>query len=484
MATEPTKELVIVGGGPAGYVGAIRAAQLGLEVVCVEREALGGVCLNWGCIPTKALLSAAELYCRMKNEAAAWGLLADNVHHDWEKVIARSRDVTTTLNRGIAGLLRKHGVRHVAGAATVRGADDGLRVDVKTPDGGAIELPCRNVLVATGARARALPGAPFDGKKIISAREAMTLSKQPKRLVVVGAGAIGMELACFFNAFGTHVTVVEMQDRLLPIEDGDVSKVIAKACRKQGIECHTSTAVQSVNTTKQGVRVEVAPMSSKNNRGDAKDARVLEADHVLVAIGVQGNVEDLFVAPLDVALEGGHIQVEPSTYATNVKGLFAVGDVVGAPWLAHVASEEAIACVEQIAGHAGKPVRYDAIPACTFCMPQVASLGLTEEALKADGMKVDVNYKVGRFPFQASGKAQAAGHTEGFVKLLSDVTSGELLGAHLVGDSVTELLAELGLAVRLEATCEEIIDTMHAHPTLSESVHEAALATLGRALHV
>ena len=482
MAEATTFDLVVIGGGPAGYVGAIRAAQLGLQVACVEREALGGVCLNWGCIPTKALLAAAEFYEHMKHDAAEWGIFADNIRHDWEKVIARSRGVTTTLNRGIEALLRKHKIHHVAGAAKIAQSEGGLVVEVAT-DGDGEQLPCRNVLIATGARARALPNAPFDGKRIIGAREAMTLAEQPKRLVVVGAGAIGMELACFFNAFGTHVTVVEMLDRVLPNEDSDVSKVIATACASRGIETMVATAVQSVETNEEGVCVHVKPVDKDSGNKRNNVAKTLEADHVLVAIGVQGNVENLCAPAMELALEKGHIKVDPTTYATSVECIYAAGDVIGPPWLAHVASEEAIVCVERLAGHDAGPIDYKRIPACTFCIPQVASVGRTEDSLRAEGKKRKVDYTVGRFPFQASGKAQAVGQTEGFVKILSDKHSGELIGAHLVGDSVTELLPEIGLAVGMEATCKEIISTMHAHPTLSEALHEAALDSMGRAIH-
>ena len=473
-----TFDVVVIGGGPAGYVGAIRAAQLGLSVACIERELLGGTCLNWGCIPTKALLAGAELYLRLKHEAADWGIEADNLRHDWKKVIARSRSVAGTLNRGIGGLFKKNKVTSFQGHAKITAAGPPATIEIHDkPDHVARTLSATHVIVATGAAPRPLPFAPFDGRKIIASREAMSLPEQPKSLLVIGAGAIGLEFACFYNAFGTEVTVIEMFDRVLPNEDEDVSAAVAKAFQKQGIDCHVATKTLDVKLTDAGVEVVAAPVA------DESKTKTFVADKVLVAVGVSGEFDGLFDESLGLETDRGHIKVDKTTYATSVPGVYAVGDVIGPPWLAHVASEEAIVCIERLAGHQPHPIDYDAIPGCTYCLPQVASLGRTEQALKADGLKPGADYHVGKFPFQASGKAQALGATDGFVKLITDATHGEILGVHMVGESVTELLAEMGLAKRLEATANEVIATMHAHPTLSEAMHEAALGAQGRMIH-
>lgn len=465
-------DLVVIGGGPAGYVGAIRAAQLGLSVACIEREKLGGVCLNWGCIPTKALLATAEFYHRLTHDAPAWGIEADNVRYNWSKVIGRSRGVADNLNKGIGVLFKKNKITHIQGQARITSPGVVQVTSASSQPGPTVNA--RNILICTGAVPRSLPGADFDGDKIITSKEAMTLPQPPKRLLIVGAGAIGVEFAYFYNAFGTKVTLVEMMDRLLPIEDDDVSKAIAKAYRKAGIDSRTSTKTVAVNKTKDGVEVTLAPAAGGGG-GEEK----LTADKVLVAIGVKGRYDGLFSPSLGIELFKDHIKVDKTTYQTSVRGVYAAGDVIGPPWLAHVASEEAIVCVERLAGHHPTPIDYDAIPGCTYCQPQVASIGLTERACK----EKSIAYKVGTFPFQASGKAQAAGHTEGFVKIITDAKYGEILGAHMVGDGVTELIAEMGLAKRLEATADEVIATIHAHPTLSEAIHEAALGTQNRTIH-
>ncbi len=470
-------DIAIIGGGPAGYVGAIRAGQLGLKVACIERDRLGGICNNWGCIPTKTLLASAEFYARLKHEAGDWGINVGEISHDWSKVIARSRKVADAGDRGIAMLFKKNKVAHIQGhARIVSGADKTGQCKIEVhdkPDHVAQTIEAKHIIIATGAGARSLPGAEFDGEKIIGYREAMTLPEQPKELLIVGAGAIGMEFAYFYNAFGTKVTVIEMLDRLLPIEDHEVSAAIEKSFKKQGVTIRTGHKTLAVRKTEQGVELDIAPSD------DEKKVETLKGDKVLIAIGVQGKYDGLFGDGVQVELFKQHIKVDKRTYATNVKGLFAVGDVIGPPWLAHVASEEAIVCVERIAGHHADDIDYSAIPGCTYCLPQVASLGLTEQACKEKGL----DFKVGKFPFMASGKARALGNTEGFVKLISDAKTGELLGAHLIGEHVTELLAEMGLAKRLEATTDEIIATMHAHPTLSEALHEAALGTQGRMIH-
>lgn len=486
MAQTKRLDLVVIGGGPAGYVGAIRAAQLGLSVACVERDRLGGVCLNWGCIPTKALLAAAEFYRKLKQEAGDWGISAKDVSHDWSQVIGRSRSVADGLNRGIHGLFKKNKIEHIDGQARIVAAPGVVSGKIETPGRVEVcdsqgqlrtELHAKRILIATGAVPRALPHAPFDQGRIINSKQAMTLAHQPKSLLIIGAGAIGMEFAYFFNAFGTKVTVVEMVDRLLPVEDREVSQAIGKAFRRQGIHCLTSTQAGEIQKKEDGVEATLVSVP------EGEVIEKVQADRVLVAIGVQGQISGLFDEKLGVTVHKGHIEVDRTTYQTHVPGIYAVGDVIGPPWLAHVASEEAVICVEQIAGHHPQPIDYSCIPGCTYCQPQVASVGLTEQACQEQGMKAGDDYTVGKFPFQASGKAQVMGHTEGFVKLISSRKHGEILGAHLIGDNVTELIAEIALAKRMEGTVDEVIATIHAHPTLSEAVHEAALGAVGRMLH-
>jgi dihydrolipoamide dehydrogenase len=479
MTNQGSYDLVVIGGGPAGYVGAIRAAQLGMRVVCVERDKLGGVCLNWGCIPTKALLQAAELYHWAAHEAGDWGVNTGTVSHDFAKVIGRSRTVAGNLNKGIHALFKKNKIEHIEGSAFIPARG---KVEVRDAQGKAQRtLAAKHILIATGARPRPLPGADFDGKTIISSREAMTITEQPKKLVIVGAGAIGMEFAYFYHCFGTQVTIVEMLDHLLPIEDQEVSKTVARAYKKLGITALPGHKTLKVEKTGNGAKVTVAPADAKDD--DIDKQQTFEADKVLVAIGVQGLFADLFDQTLGVHSEKGHIKVDRVNYQTSLPGIYAAGDVIGPPWLAHVASEEAIVCVERIVGHETHDIDYDAIPGCTYCQPQVASIGRTEQALAKQGLKAGSDYRVGKFPFTASGKAQATGHTDGFVKILSGAKHGEILGCHMVGANVTELAAEIGLAMRLEATADELIATMHAHPTLSEAIHEAALGTQGRMVH-
>ncbi len=477
-------DLVVIGGGPGGYVAAIRAAQMGMSVACVEREKLGGVCLNWGCIPTKALLANAEFYHQLTHQAEDWGITADNVAYDWSKIIGRSRKVAGNLNQGVGFLFKKNKVTHFQGHGYIpaQGKVEVYAEDDPQRQKGVQEtITCKHIVIATGAGPRPLPGVEFDGDRVIAARDAMTLPEQPKKLLVVGAGAIGMEFAYFYNAFGTEVTIIEMQDRLLPIEDDEVSKAIAKAYRKLGVAFKTSHLTKSIEHTDSGIKATIAPVDKPDQ------TETIEADKVLVAIGVGGKFDGLFDESLGVQIVKGHIQTDyvpgtldqDPTYQTNVPGIYAVGDVIGPPWLAHVASEEAVICVEKIAGHHPTPIDYLSIPGCTYCHPQVASVGLTERACKEHGL--DVN--VGVFPFQASGKAQALGETQGFVKVITGKEHGEVLGAHMIGENVTELIAEFGLAKRLEATAEEIIATVHAHPTLAEASHEATLGTEGRMIN-
>ncbi|MDX2115586.1 MAG: dihydrolipoyl dehydrogenase [Planctomycetota bacterium] len=510
-------DLIVIGGGPAGYVGAIRAAQLGLKVCCVERSNLGGVCLNWGCIPTKALLANAELYEKVGHEAETWGLKFSDLKVDWSKVIGRSRATADKLSKGIAFLFKKNKIDHVVGHAKIVSGRKGsgpsatpCRVEVydctvkDTLTHAPAEIAAKprealtatNVLIATGSVARELPFAKFDGDRIMGAREAMNTSAQPKSLIIIGAGAIGMEFAYFYNSYGTKVTVVEMMPRILPVEDDDVSAALAKLYAKAGMTLLTSTTTTNVEKTKDGVKVTVAPFV--NGKADDAKKQVLEAEKCLLAIGVKGRYDGLFDASLGLEIVKDHIktdykpgeQGEPSlTYATNVPGLYAVGDVIGPPWLAHVASEEAVVCVERIAVSMGKshhepyPIHYGVIPGCTYCHPQVGSVGLTERALIEQGKTKGKDYAVGTYNLQAHGKAIAANTNVGLVKLIRGLPRGEILGAHILSDQATELIGELTLARRLEATSEEINVTIHAHPTMHEAVHEASLASEGRLIH-
>jgi len=498
-------DLIVIGGGPAGYVGAIRAAQLGLKVACVERNKLGGVCLNWGCIPSKSLLANAELMEKLSH-ADDWGISFDKMKVDWSKVIGRSRGVAEKLEKGVQFLFKKNKITHfVNHAHIVSGAKDGKACTVDLYDCDVQETlthaPCDvkdkkqtitadNIMIATGSVARDLPFARFDGDKIIGAREAMTLPEQPKKLIVVGAGAIGMEFAYFYHAYGTEVTVVEMMDTILPVEDHDISNALHKHYKKAGMGFRLSTTVTNVEKTKDGVKVTVAPF--KDGKADESKAETLEADKVLLAIGVKGRYDGLFDESLGIETLKDHIKTDyipgdpetrELTYKTSVPGIFAVGDVIGAPWLAHVASEEAIICVERIAGHDPIPIDYSVIPGCTYCHPQVASVGYTEQALKANGLERGKDYELGSYNLMSHGKAIAAGHNQGVVKIIKGVPRGEILGAHLMGDQATELIAELTLARRLEATTEEINATIHAHPTMHEAVGEAAMSAEGKLIH-
>ncbi len=496
MSDKTHFDLIVIGGGPAGYVAAIRAAQLGKNVACVERDKLGGVCLNWGCIPTKALLAGAELYHKLQHERDDFGITADNVGYDWDKIIGRSRKVAGNLNKGVGFLFKKNKVTHVDGHAFIPKAgtvevyehkdvdaklaavDQDLPAEVRFKSKPKQTLTADKVLVCTGASPRPLPGAPFDGEKIISSKEAMILPQRPDKMLIVGSGAIGMEFAYFYNAFGTEVTVIEMLDRVLPVEDRDVSAAAEKAFKKQGITVKTGHITKSIETTDQGIKAVVAKANDESSQGET-----IEADCALVAIGVRGRFDGLFDDSLGIELFKGHIKTAyrnpGATYETSVKGIYAVGDVIGPPWLAHVASEEAIVAVERMFGHTAPDLDYESIPGCTYCVPQVASIGYTEQRCKDEG----IEYDAASFPFQASGKAQALGDTTGFVKLIAGKKHGEILGAHMIGEGVTEMIAEMSLAKTLEATIDEVIATIHAHPTMSEAVHEAALGADGRMIH-
>ena len=455
-------DLIVVGGGPAGYVGAIRAAQLGKKVACVEMERAGGTCLNWGCIPTKSLLRNAELYQLMSKHAADFGMTFDKLSFDWPKVISRSRGVADKLAGGIEMLFKKNKVDYIRGTAAIPKA--GV-VEVTDADGKKTTHTSSKILVTTGVVSREMPGFPFNGKSVIGSKQAMVLPEQPKEIIIIGAGAIGIEFAYFFNAFGTKVTVVEMLPNILPVEDTDVSVALEKSLTKQGIRLLTGTKVEKAESTHKGVKLTV---SGKANE-------TLEAPIALVAIGVSPLMPEGLKVNLDPK---GWIQTN-DRYETSLRGVFAAGDIIGPPWLAHVASFEAIQAVEGM--FAGKsPRKVTVFPGCTYCEPQVASVGMTERAAKEKGLK----YKVGKFPFMASGKALAVGESEGFVKIIFGEPHGEILGAHIIGAHATEMIAELGLAIEMEATHEELIATIHAHPTLSESIHEAAEQSRGHAIHI
>ncbi len=461
-------DLVVVGGGPAGYAAAIRAGQLGKRVLCVEKENLGGTCLNWGCIPTKALLDNADLVRKLQNDAATFGLSFDNLKIDFTQMVKRSRDIAGKLSKGIAHLLSKHKVKHEAGIGHIPKANT---VRITKADGTNTEVTAEHILIATGARSRTLPGIEFDGTKIISSREAMTLKAIPKSLAIIGAGAIGCEFADVYSALGTKVTIIELLDHILPIEDEDCSILLERVFKKHGIDVLTKHKTDKVEKTAAGVTLSVSA-------ADGSLTKTVEAELVLMAVGVTGNVEGLFGKDVPVVIERGHIQT--TQYKTAVPGIWAAGDVIGPPWLAHVAHHEAINCVEKMFGFADHKIDYSRIPGCTYTHPQVASIGLTEKKARE---KYKTELKIGKFPFSASGRAMASGETDGFVKLIF-TTQGELVGAHMIGAHVTEMLAELGLAQKLEATENEIIDLMHPHPTLSEAIMEAAGVADGRAIHL
>lgn len=453
-----TFDLAVVGAGPGGYLAAILAAQRGLSVVAIEKEKLGGVCLNWGCIPTKALLRAAEQYRWIRDEAEKFGILVGEVRHDFAKVVGRSRRIADQSERGVKFLFKKYGVNSVAGTATLL-APGQLRV-------GDEEIQAKHVILATGARPKTFPGLEPDGERILSYREAIVRDTQPKSAIILGSGAIGLEFAWFWASFGSEVTVVEALPRIAPLEDEEVSAELAKSFKKQGIGLRTGVLCQRVERTESGVRARMA------------DGSVIEAELALLALGVSPNVEGLGLEGLGVALEKGAIAVDPS-YRTNVPGLYAIGDVAGPPALAHAAYAEAHVCVARIVGEHVPDVDYDCMPAATYCQPQVGSVGLTEAAARAKGL----SYKVGKFPFSANGKARASGFSEGFAKVLIGAR-GEILGAHLVGHDVAELLANYVMAKSAEVTAEHFLHTVHAHPTLGEAMLESVAEALGKGAHL
>lgn len=465
MAETTEYDLIVIGGGPAGYAGAIRAGQLGKKVACIEMERAGGTCLNWGCIPTKALLKSAELYQKIK-KAETFGISAKDVTFDFAKIIERSRGVSGQMAKGVEFLFKKYKVDYVVGQARV---DAPGMVSVTAGEQKGKFFKTKAILVATGCKMRKIPGLEYEGVRVMTSREALANTKQPKSIIIVGAGAIGVEFAYFFNALGTKVTLVEMLPQILPIEDEEVSRTLNRAFDKQGIVSHVGTKCENFRVGKDSVKVDLVKDSQKTE---------VEAEVLLSAIGVEANIEGLFAANVKPELDRNYVKVGDD-YQSTVKGIYGAGDIIGPPWLAHVATYEAINAVNGMFGH-GKPKRVKSFPGCTYSQPQVASIGLTEKAAKEK--KLDI--RIGKFPFTASGKAVASAESEGFVKVITDAKTGEIYGAHIIGSEATELIAEYGLAIQLEATVEEIHQTIHAHPTLGEALMEAAAATMGEAIHI
>ncbi len=459
-------DIIVLGSGPGGYVTAIRASQLGFKTAIVEKESLGGVCLNWGCIPTKALLKSAQVFEYLKH-AGDYGLKAEGVEKDFDAVVKRSRDVADGMSKGVQFLMKKNKIEVINGFGTLK---PGKKVSVKGEDGKETEYSADNIIIATGARSRELPSLPQDGKKIIGYRKAMTLETQPKRLVVVGSGAIGIEFAYFYNAMGTEVTVVEFLPNIVPVEDEDVSKQLERSFKKSGIKIMTSAEVTKADTSGAGVKVTV-----KTSKGE----EVIEADVVLSAVGIKSNIENIGLEEVGIATDRDKILVN-DYYATNIPGYYAIGDVTPGQALAHVASAEGILCVEKLAGMHVEPLDYGNIPGCTYCMPEVASVGLTEKQALEKGYEL----KVGKFPFSASGKAKAAGTPEGFVKVIFDAKYGEWLGCHMIGVGVTDMIAEAVLGRKLETTGHEVLKAVHPHPTMSEAVMEAVADAYGEVIHL
>ena len=458
-------DVIILGSGPGGYVTAIRASQLGFKVAVIEKENLGGICLNWGCIPTKALLKSAQVFDYLKH-ASDYGLTVTNFDKDFNAVIARSRSVADGMSKGVQFLMKKNKIDVIDGYGKVK---PGKKVEV-TKDGSVTEYSADHIIIATGARSRELPNLPQDGVKVIGYRQAMTLPTQPKKMIVVGSGAIGVEFAHFYNAMGTEVTIVEFMPNIVPVEDEDVSKQMERSMKKAGITIMTNASVEKVDTAGNGVKAFVKT---------AKGEEILEADVLLSAVGIKTNIENIGLEDVGIATDRDKILVN-SYYQTNVPGYYAIGDVTPGQALAHVASAEGILCVEKIAGMHVEPLDYGNIPGCTYATPEIASVGLTEKAAKEKGYEI----KVGKFPFSASGKAKAAGASDGFVKVIFDAKYGEWLGCHMIGAGVTDMIAEAVVARKLETTGHEILKAVHPHPTMSEAVMEAVADAYGEVIHL
>jgi len=459
-------DVIVLGSGPGGYVTAIRASQLGLKTAVIEKESLGGVCLNWGCIPTKALLKSANVY-EYINNADDYGIKVSSHKADFNAVIKRSRNVAEKMSRGVQFLMKKNKIDVIMGTGKVQ---PGKQIEVTDQKGAITTYNAKNIVIATGARSRELPNLEQDKKQVLGYRDAMVLPKIPKKMVIVGSGAIGVEFAYFYNAMGVDVTIVEYLPNIVPIEDIDVSKQLEKTFKKKGIKIMTNSSVENVEKSSKGCKVKV-----KTSKGE----EYIDCDIVLSAVGIQPNIENIGLEETGIVVDGGKIIVD-DFYETNIPGYYAIGDVVQGQSLAHVASAEGITCVEKIAGHSPEPIDYNNIPGCTYCSPEIASVGMTEKSAKEAGHEL----KIGKFPFSASGKASAAGHNDGFVKLIFDAKYGELLGAHMIGANVTEMIAEIVALRKLETTGHELIKTVHPHPTMSEAIMEAAAAAYGEVIHI
>ena len=459
-------DVIVLGSGPGGYVTAIRASQLGLKTAVIEKESLGGVCLNWGCIPTKALLKSANVY-EYINHADDYGIKISGHKADFTAVVKRSRDVAEKMSGGVQFLMKKNKIDVIMGTGKVL---SGKQIEVTNKDGKIDTYSGKHIIIATGARSRQLPNLVQDGKQIIGYRDAMVLPKMPKKMVIVGSGAIGVEFAYFYNAMGVDVTIVEYLPNIVPVEDIDVSKQLEKIFKKKGMNIMTNSSVENVEKSSKGCKVSV-----KTSKGE----EMIECDIVLSAVGIQPNIENIGLEETGIVVDAGKIVVD-EYYQTNLPGYYAIGDVVAGQALAHVASAEGITCVEKIAGHHPEPIDYNNIPGCTYCSPEIASVGMTEKAAKEAGYEL----KIGKFPFSASGKASAAGHNDGFIKLIFDSKYGELLGGHMIGANVTEMIAEIVALRKLETTGQELIKTIHPHPTMSEAIMEAAAAAYGEVIHM
>ena len=458
-------DVIVLGTGPGGYVAAIRASQLGLKVAVIEKESLGGVCLNWGCIPTKALLKSAQVF-EYINHANEYGISVNNVNADFPAIIKRSRDVADGMSKGIAYLMKKNKIEVINGFGKLK---SGNKVSV-TSEGKAKDFSAKHIIIATGARSRELPNLPQDGKKIIGYRDAMVLPSTPKKMVIVGSGAIGVEFAYFYNAMGCEVTVVEFMPNIVPVEDVDISKQLQRSFKKSGIKIMTNSSVEKVDTSGIGCKVMIKTKSAEE---------IIDCDVVLSAVGIVANIDSIGLEEVGIKTDKGKILVN-EYYQTNVHGYYAIGDVLANQALAHVASAEGITCVEKIAGHSPDPIDYGNIPGCTYASPEIASVGMTEIAAKEAGYDI----KVGKFPFSASGKASAAGHKDGFVKVIFDAKYGEWLGCHMIGYNVTEMIAEAVVARKLETTGQEVLKAIHPHPTMSEAVMEAVADAYGEVIHM